>query len=92
MFAFWNIGTGNNKSTNKNIQYWTAYRVLPHCYSDVSKNNMLHIGVLWRTATSLSKPVHHTKNFTIISAIALIDRLLLSYIKSNISFFGTFYA
>lgn len=57
-----------------------------HGYSDVSKNNMLHIGVLQCTAMSLSKPAHHTKNFNITSAIALIDRLLHSVIKPNMSF------
>jgi len=51
---------------------------------------MLHIDVLQCTATSLSKPVHHTKNVNIISAIALIDRFLHSDIKSNMSFLGTF--
>jgi len=91
MFAFCYIGTGNNRAPTK-IFSTGMDTVLPHCYSDVSKNNMLHIGVLWCTATSLSKPVHHTKNVNIISAIALIDRLLYSYIKSNINFFGTFYA
>jgi hypothetical protein len=70
------------------------YTVLPHCYSDVSKNNVLHIhiAVLQCIATSLSKPVHHTKNFNITSATALINRLRHSDIKSNMSFLGTFYA
>ena len=77
---------------NKYVQYLYEYRVLPHCYSGVSKNNKLHIGVQQCKATSLSKPVHHTKNFNITSAIALIDRLLHSDIESNMSFLGTLYA